>query len=311
MNLSFNILWIEDDYEFFNSAKDLIESFLRESCIEPIIEYKQTLSTKEAKEIGNKYDVIFVDYSLPNDFFGTELIRQIRSNSLLPDIVFYSSLNSIEDVMEKEKTEGRNDFISILKSGIYFASSNKMANIAIGVIKKIIARDEKINGFKGLVLSSISGFESDVDNLLLMLMNKMTDSQKKQWYQYIYTNVVENDIKHIKNYYLKLDSNINESLPHAISSDNRHLDHNKRVRIMKEALRILNIYDFNANAYFELTKIRNSLGHIPTDDIMLSKPIMINIDKENIEFNHQFVIDTRKSINHWRDVFDDLKEKVK
>lgn len=311
MNIFFSILWIEDDYDFFNSTKELIESFLKDSCIEPMIEHKPKLSAEDAKKIGNKYDAIFVDYVLPSDCFGTELIYQIRSNSLLPDIVFYSSLNSLEEIVEKEKNDGRKDLISILKNGIYFTSSNKMADTAIGVIKKIIARDEKINGFKGLVLSSISRFEADVDDLLLTLTNRMSDEQKEKLYSYIFEKLVKEDIEEISNYYPKPCSPINDSLPHAISSENRHLNHYKRVRIMKEALKILNIYDFDANAYFDLTKIRNSLGHIPTNSEILNKPIMIKVGKEIVEFNHQFVIDTRKKLNHWRDVFDDLKEKVK
>lgn len=311
MNLSFSILWVEDDYGFFSSAKELIESFLEDYCIEPLIDYKQTLSVEDTKKIGKKYDVIFVDYILSSDSFGTELIYQIRSNSLLPDIVFYSSLNSFEEIMAKEKEDGRTDLVSILKNGIYFTSSKNMAETAIGVIKKILARDEKINGFKGLVLSSISRFETDVDELLLTLTNRMSKEQKEKLYSYIYKHMVEEDIKKIGDYYLKPDSPVSESLPKAICSENRYLNHNKRVRVMKEALKILNIYDFDADSYFGLTRIRNSLGHIPTNSEILNEPIVINVGKDKIVFDHQFVVNTRRDINHWRDVFKDLKERVK
>ena len=34
-------------------------------------------------------------------------------------------------------------------------------------------------------------------------------------------------------------------------------------------------------------------------------------EKHDLEEDHQFVVNTRRDINHWRDVFKDLKERVK
>ena len=194
---------------------------------------------EDIKKIGNKYDLILVDYNLSNaqgSKFGTEIISAIRKKSLLPDIIFYSSLNTIDDIVKQEKKDNRTDLISILQNGIYYTSAelNSFYDTVQKVIQKILSREQKINGFKGMVLSSISEFERIVNNILKLSLSRMDGSQKETFKKYILSHILEehaDDIKDILENFRNGDCD--KSLDSLLDADNRYLDHNKRTRIMK------------------------------------------------------------------------------
>lgn len=313
MNLSFDILWIEDDYDFYDSWNETINEFILKQNLKPNIKYKKTISDKEIKEIDNQYDLILIDYNLSNnndEKYGTQIIQMIRKKSLLPDIVFYSSINSIEDIITKETQENRTSVISLLQNGIYYTKSDSGSFVGTieQVITKILLREQKINGFKGMLLSSVSEYERMVNEILDKCKDRLDNEQKTILKEYIVTNVLNEQSKTLSD---TIDdfckAECDESLSMLFDPKNRCLDHFKRTKIMKKAIAILFEYDFMLDDYGKFISLRNCLSHVSTKVLNENNNLVLELSGgEKRQFDSAFVVETRKKICDWDDEFDKI-----
>lgn len=312
MNLGFNILWIDDDREFFDNWVDHVKDVLCNYNLLPIIDFKKYLLDNEAQSIKNKYDLILIDYNLSNDRYGTEIIQAIRRKALLPDIIFYSSQLTIESILEKEKDDNRSNLLSILQNGIYYTSADNLIDVAGKVIKKIISREQKINGFKGMVLSSVSEYEFITNHILQSGIELMTESQKIALKKYILNDILDEQFKSLGEYKTSFENGeLTPSLQELLDKNNRILDHYKRSRIMKKMIKTLFNYDFDLKSYNKMIDLRNSLGHIPTNPRIDEGEVFINLPNGlGVKFDSKFVIFTRENILKWNNVFEDIKKRI-
>lgn len=274
MDIKFNILMIEDDSHFARETKENLEDNITSLNLIPNIISKSSYSNDKIKDIGAKFDLLLVDYNLQNDEVGTTLISKVRNFSMLPDIIFYSSLSSIEEIITREEKEKRVSLINLLQKGIYFSKSEDLDRIANDVIKKIINREVKINGFKGMVLSYVSEYEEIVNNIIIESLKKMSDHTFLQSYisEKILGNISEKARKNKESYDLNEDTQKTITI---LDSHNRDIDHAKRFRIMNKILEENNFETISYEEYkCNVLDLRNSLSHIQT----------INDDIENIHY---------------------------
>jgi len=310
MNLEFNILWIDDDNEFYDNWSNHLKGMLLGRNLLTNIDYRKFINDREVREIKNKYDLILVDYNLSNDKYGTEIIKAIRHKALLPDIIFYSSAFSIESILEKEREESRTNLLSILQNGIYYSSAENLIDVFDKVVSKIVSREQKLNGFKGMVLSSVSEYEYITNSILESGLSIMNEEQMIKLKKYILSEIFDEQCKSLNKARFAFESgDLKASLELLLTHNNRMLDHYKRSRIMKKIMKDVFEYEFDLNSYNEMINLRNCLGHIPNNPDQSNKEIYIEMpNKTKIKFDDEFVSKTRKSIVMWNEAFDEMKE---
>lgn len=309
MNIDFNVLIIDDDTDYSDYAKSQLEDFISENNLLPNIITKSKFDKSNCEGIGNRFDLIIVDYNLPNNTYGTEFIENIRSYSLLPDIVFYSSTSSIEEIIQTENNNKRVPLINLLQKGIYYSNSEKMVDIAKQVILKIIKREEKINGFRGLVLSNVSEFESIVNTILLSLLTSLPDNKRDDLISY-----VQNELRDVANTNAKKISEFNANLDLEALFDckNRCLDHYRRTKIMNHFLKELGCKTIVFQDYVdEVLQLRNSLGHVSYSQKDDAEFYSFVFKEEVVHLTPKYCSDKREMLLRWKNKFELILDELK
>lgn len=146
MSMKFNILWFEDNEEWYETNKENIEDYLKGKNF--IGEFKRYDSTDKMNEVTAicSYDLILVDLKLDHNTKGTNAIQNIRDKNILADALFYSSdgVDKIRSEMGKEIFEG-----------VYFSSRDDILfeNKVEKLIDKAVRRMEDIISTRGILVS--------------------------------------------------------------------------------------------------------------------------------------------------------------
>jgi CheY-like chemotaxis protein len=311
MNIDFKILWIDDDDDFPDTLKDEIEDTIERLNLAPSIEIHKEYSLEKAKKIGNTYDLILVDYLLKEDKVGTEIISKIRNGSLLPDIIFYSSVSTIEEIMIREDEEKRENLIHLLQKGIYFSTSNDLATTTKKVIMKITSREEKINGFRGIVLSFVSDYENAVNEIIQRSLEILPSYNKIK--EYIVSEILtemSDKASRVKDDFYS--GQVPDNIKLITDCDNRYLDHNKRVRIMNQLLNILGRNDFKTDDYINnVLKLRNSLGHISITSDGTNEFYTFLFQNKIVQLTPDYCSCKRRELNEWKKEFNQILSYIK
>lgn len=170
------IMWIDDSEEWFKSQKESLEVNLEDVCIGVEFEY-----CKNANELTSKvlkqprfemYDLIFIDYSLSNNIVGDEIIKKIRDNDILVDIIFYSASKEKELI---NKIQTNIDLID----GLTIANKDNFIDKAFNSICKIAQKKKSITNMRG-VLANVTSENDFVINSYIMENFKNISESKQQ-----------------------------------------------------------------------------------------------------------------------------------
>ncbi len=273
MNVSFKILWFEDEPNWAGMEKMRIINILKEHELKPIIDMK-TGEDFDIREIqGNEYDLILVDYMLEDDTKGDEIVSAIRQNSILTDVLFYSSQE--QDMINAIA----NKFPAI--DGVYFTQRDYtvFTEKAKSLISKIVRRSEDIVNLRGFVLDNTSEFELRIKEILNFCWEKFGVSERRQLEDKLYL-LLDSKLLQIKEKIEK--TKAAEAMFSSANNTEALLFISDRLSLFQTAIGILiNTYQMpasaNANAfhkfyYDSIGTYRNKLGHLKLGDTN----IMIN-----------------------------------
>jgi CheY-like chemotaxis protein len=300
MNYAFNVLWIENDYEWSSATKQSIIDIIEDHFLIPIITIKDNLSEEEIPE-KNQYDLILMDYKLSDNQTGDQLIKQVRSNNILTDVLFYSAhyREMIKIVSEMPAP----------MDGVYYSDrdDNVFSEKLKDLIDKIVQRTENIIHLRGFVLENTSNFENVVMEILVDSWDKVKEDSKSRLLEYL-DKIPQRKIDHINSQYTKISKKQNKFI--AAVADDHFLSNFDRMNILADLFDILkNEYGFDHEDKYEnfpekytdeLGTYRNKLGHCKDGKIVI-KGKTINVD-QNL---HRTL---RRVVKKYIDTFTELKE---
>lgn len=178
MRYDLRILWIEDTATFFEDAKDILEMFADDQGIKLDFEYVQDAEKFAARmkmdSIGFKlFDLIFVDYTLSSDIVGSSVIRDLRSNQLDTDILFYSS---------EHEADIRTTIIDDLGSyeGVYVANRFTFNEKACYLINKNARRLTSLANIRGFLMDQTSENDFTMKSYIQQNFAKLNLEQKAE-----------------------------------------------------------------------------------------------------------------------------------
>lgn len=171
----FKILWIDDQTQKCKREVRAVSNLIKALGFEPEITFETNISKSSLSEIdGALYkaihardiDLFLVDYNLKNDVFGSDIVRQIRSeNDIYTDIIFYSNDRRalIDQIKESYDTESALDFCD----GVYVVPlGNEFITKVEQVITKTIKSWYNVHSIRGILLSKASKFEQMVSRII-------------------------------------------------------------------------------------------------------------------------------------------------
>lgn len=155
MTLEYNVSWIDDSQDWVDSVRGpLTRKFDPQEIDLKITPYENGMEIVDLLK-ASVVDLVIMDYGLP-EIKGDELVRQIRANGNLTEIVFYS------------QDEGKaNEFLAW--DGIHSCHRDEAREKLKYVIERFIERSKSIAIMRGMIISEAI----DVENLLTKIILKI------------------------------------------------------------------------------------------------------------------------------------------
>ena len=298
MTQEFKILWFEDETTWYTMQSKKVEAYLEDH-------YNLTLGSKH--EIGidfepniltteNTYDLILMDYKLAAGNTGDKIIDLIRNNSILTDILLYSS--------EYQKMTTALMKGSPLIDGVYFADRKSLLfeEKLHNVIQKIVRRSEDIVNLRGSFLDNTSDFEIRIRELLKLSWDKFPEHQNEL--EKSINDVLDNILKHDTKVVTQLRNKekifpaANEH-PYALSIRHRLTILNQIIKFLIEQGKIKlpdeysDIKNFEESYSKEISVYRNALSHKKFSDTS------IKINGKVIQIDQNLHLKLRKNIKKY------------
>lgn len=171
----FKVLWIDDQTKKCKREVRAVSNLIKALGFESKITFETSISKSSLSEIdGALYkaihardvDLFLVDYNLKNDVFGSDIVRQIRSeNDIYTDIIFYSNDRRalVDQIKESYDAESTLDFCD----GVYVVPlGNEFITKVEQVITKTIKSWYNVHSIRGILLSKASKFEQMVSRII-------------------------------------------------------------------------------------------------------------------------------------------------
>lgn len=173
MQIQYNILWIDDEIEKFESVGDLdrVKSFLIELGFTPLL-----VTLKDGKDIENqvaqtKFDLIISDFNIEEGHHGDDVIRTVRNKNILTEVLFYSSQTDLKSIAERLLTVDRISFHSQRRGLI-----EKIEQLIELTISKLL----ELNATRGLITSETSDLDVVIEGIVMdLVFNKLKLTQDK------------------------------------------------------------------------------------------------------------------------------------
>ncbi len=173
MNIDFNILWFEDNNEWFTSFSEIVEDYLKTHSFIPVIKRCTSVNENEISEIldENEFDLILADLDLEIGQ-GKDAIKIIRSKDVLADILYYSSHRK-EAILENVKHEHL--------EGVYLEHRD-LNGIIIRrkvetLIDKVIRRSENVLNIRGMMMDNVSEFDYKLKSIIIRFLQPESDNE--------------------------------------------------------------------------------------------------------------------------------------
>ena len=317
MNVNFKVLWFEDQISWRPSPERKMKEIIKEHNLLPIITWKKGDEDDIEEELRKDYDLILMDYELRGTT-GNILIKKLRQLDIYTDVLFYSGAYSkmVKALYNIEDSTEKNSINIEPVDGIYFSDRKReeLYPKLQRVVDKVVRRMQDVVSLRGVVLDNVSGFENQMQNILVLAINKFSDSQIKSLNSYARNKLV----LPAKDDYLKRIEAVEKEtqvLSALVGAPDYLLDSYKKARLVGRVISILiseyglvldEKYKKFADAYYnDIIKFRNALGHAMRNNDDRNKETYIGeVDKKPVLFNEVLFRQMRASINEYQEIID-------
>lgn len=168
MNLSYRILWIEDDSDFVESFDtEAIEKHVADQGFAPSIDLRTTPEQISEAVDGTQYDLLIIDYNIAEgDLHGSDVIRQVRDSGCPTEVLFYSN-NGAAELRQIAATQEL--------EGVFFSGRDrdqllrKITNVFDLTVRKVI----DVENMRGIVMSGVAELDHLVTDVIRAIHNSL------------------------------------------------------------------------------------------------------------------------------------------
>lgn len=174
MNLTYKILWIEDESDFIDSFDvDALARYIEDQGFDPDIEFRMTPDDIKKEVDGRNYDLLIVDYNITEDnFHGSDLIRQVRDTNCLTEVIFYS----------QDPTQLRNIAATQKLEGVFFSGRDrdqlprKIQDVFNLTVRKVV----DVDNMRGIVMSGVAEVDHLVSDVIRAIHRNLDEGKQTE-----------------------------------------------------------------------------------------------------------------------------------
>jgi len=243
-------------------------------------------------ELDSSFDLILTDYHLNNDENGEKVIKELRKNSVMTEVLFYTAKADLKDAKKIDR-------ISFLETGRKVGTEHieNVIEKTIDLIDLTIKKFQHIVSMRGMIMQETSSLDVEME----LLLSKMIQKSDKP----------DEIIKTIIQKYTKGNEDFNKNIKDLTAKDFETISFkigaSHRWRALKRSLpngtikTILNDYDS------EIISIRNKFAHAVLKTDKEGRDYFEN-KKEGIDFNSDFCNQIRKNIIKHKENLESLND---
>jgi CheY-like chemotaxis protein len=161
MNLSYRILWIEDETEFIDSFDvDALQSYVEEQGFDLELIFRTKPDEIRQDVDGTKFDLLIIDYNIADDdLHGSDVIRQVRDKNCLTEVIFYSQngVATLRKIAAEKELEG------VFYSG---RPTEQLLRKIKDVFNLTVRKVVDVDNMRGIVMAGVA----DIDHLVTDLI---------------------------------------------------------------------------------------------------------------------------------------------
>lgn len=294
MNLSYSILWFDDDKDFFDSLpKEPIETEIASWGFLPKIFPVHNATEFNQHTPFEKFDMIVVDFNL-GDERGDKFIKDVRDQKVFTEIIFYSTSESSElwRAVHDKQLEGV--FVTN-KRGI----EQKLLRVAHQSVRKVL----DLENMRGIVMSEVGDLDALLEDIFVHAMNGITQDQQENVFERFHKDTNKQVEQHQSALSAFKDSPSIEKLLELCDSNKRWKNFNR----VKGHHALLKSRNFAGDYAQEILWPRNCLAHgIPErkDDGSL----LFRFSGKDYPFDDNVSQDLRKKILEYKSTFTEIAE---
>ena len=303
MRLTYNLLWLEDDPDWLETTRELIEDELDNLGFTlKLTKYKDGKFFEERFNNNGfaEFDLILIDYKLENNEHGDIIIKKIRENVIYTDVLFYS-----QDVESIKKC-----FSELSLEGVYYASREDFEDKFNMVMRTTIKKVQEVNTMRGLIMAETSDMDVlMLDNIKMFITKNGEAGDKLKGY------IFKKVWKSIKGNYnqaekIKKTDTLEELYEkHFFTSTHKAKAINKLIELIHNDT--LKKFELFFHEYEEkVLKIRNHFAHVTViSENGEQKLKSVHTGKEEI-FNDERCIEIRKDLKKQHDRLKTIKDEI-
>jgi len=298
MKIDYNILWVEDDRSWYDTTLELFRGTLEEKGFELKSERKTSFQQVQdliLKDSLQKYDMLLIDFTLPNSSDGDKIIKLIRDSDIYTDVLFYSSaIENIRDSISKYGLEG-----------VYTASRIDIEAKFISVFSTTIKKIQEVNSMRGLIMGETAELDVEIENLVMTLIEKYekTESDLKPIIEEKEFNKLKEKVDKFWDKY----SDFHNYFP--------KLDAIKKWEILRDLLKAQKpkfdkFLEINKTYQNEVISIRNIFAHAKAEENDKKMVLKGQFNKKDFEFDEAECIKIRQKLITHRNNIKSLKDSI-
>lgn len=294
MRIQYEILWVEDDNNWYEDTKEIIRDTVDEVGFKMNCTNIQSFDKfKELIEVDGlqKFDLLLVDFKLGDnkEKYGDQVIQLIRNENIYTDIIFYSSqLNAAQQKIFENKIEG-----------VYSSHRTSVEHKFPEIFHKTIKKIQEVNTIRGLLMAETS----DLDELMVeIIQTALQDDSENKLNDYILgemrKTINSNDQK------VSLEEAISKKI-----TDSRIFTSFHKAKAINKIYKLsprLENENFFYNYENDVLKIRNIFGHVKEED---GKLVSTQTGEKEV-FNEERCIEIRKNLIKYREQLEKLKRVI-
>jgi CheY-like chemotaxis protein len=158
--LEFPVLWVDDHEDAVASFKSTIEAWFTTNYTGADLRMEHAISAADAlaKVKASYFDLLIVDYNLPDGQNGSDLVKELRNQGVYTDIIFYTRRAQMPPDVATEVSKG--GFALVVPD-------RDLASTSQAVIKDRLERFGKVSFLRGIVISMFIEVESELNKFLM------------------------------------------------------------------------------------------------------------------------------------------------
>ncbi len=173
MNLTYNVLWIENEKDFIESFDiDDLKEYVEEQGFDLKLEYRMSPEEIRAEVDGSLFDLLIIDYNIADSdgensaLHGSDVIRQIRDQNCLTEVIFYSA-SGVSKLRQEAADRGL--------EGVFYSGRpteqllRKIKDVFNLTVRKVV----DVENMRGIVMAGVADLDHLVTDVIRAVHNSL------------------------------------------------------------------------------------------------------------------------------------------